>query len=231
MKAIKMGTKVEIYSDMVKTYDALPAKAYVVRFGKMDGFYLEEYVQIEVKEDKIYGHHLEKVNKVLQTYEKFDRNLGVILSGHKGIGKSLFAKLLSVEAIKKDIPMIVVDRYIPGIATYIEAIDQEILVLFDEFDKTFGEINALEGEMEPQASLLSLFDGISQGKKLFVITCNDIRKLNDYIINRPGRFHYHFRFECPSAEEIQIYLTDKLDKQYYGEIKYIIEFSRKVDLN
>lgn len=105
------------------------------------------------------------------------------------------------------------------------------MVLFDEFDKTFADIKASDGEVEPQAALLGLFDGMSQGKKLFVITCNDIRKLNDFIVNRPGRFHYHFRFEYPSADEIRTYLYDKLGKEYYHEIEPIVSFSRKVDLN
>lgn len=231
MKAIKIGTKVEIYNDTVMTYNELPSRAYIVRFEKMTGFYLDEYADIQVKEDKIYGEHMKKVQKVLRAYEKFDRNLGVILSGSKGIGKSMFAKLLAVEAIKGDIPIIVVDQYIPGIASYIEAIDQGVMVLFDEFDKTFGDVRPSEGEVEPQAALLSLFDGISQGKKLFVITCNDIRKLNDFIVNRPGRFHYHFRFEYPSADEIRTYLYDKLGKAHYHEIEPIVAFSRKVDLN
>ena len=76
-----------------------------------------------------------------------------------------------------------------------------------------------------------LENGISQGKKLFVITCNEIRHLNDCIINRPGRFHYHFRFDYPSEAEIRSYLMDKLEKEYYDEIDAIVEFSRKVDLN
>ncbi len=231
MKAIKIGTKIEIYNDTVMTYNELPARSYIVRFEKMAGFYLDEYTDIQVKEDKIYGEHMKKVQKVLRTYEKFERNLGVILSGCKGIGKSMFAKLLSVEAIKGNIPIIVVDQYIPGIASYLETIDQSVMVLFDEFDKTFCDVKPSEGEVEPQAALLSLFDGISQGKKLFVITCNDIRKLNDFFVNRPGRFHYHFRFEYPSADEIRTYLHDKLGKVHYHEIEPIIAFSRKVDLN
>ncbi len=231
MKAIKIGTKVEIYNDTVMTYNELPARAYIVRFAKMTGFYLDEYMDFQIKEEKIYGEHMKKVQKVLRAYESFDRNLGVILSGYKGIGKSLFAKLLSVKAIQDGIPIIVVDQYIPGIASYIEAIDQGVMVLFDEFDKTFGDVKPPEGEIEPQAALLSLFDGIAQGKKLFVITCNDIRKLNDFIVNRPGRFHYHFRFDYPSADEIRTYLYDKLGGEYYHEIERIVAFSRKVDLN
>ena len=231
MKAIKIGNKVEIYNDMVRTFDELPPKTYVVKFSKLSGFYLEEYTDIAVHEKKIYGGQLEKAQKVIETYQRFDRNLGVILSGDKGIGKSLFARLLSVRAIKRGIPVLVVEQYIPGIASYLAGIDQRVMLLFDEFDKTFGGINPPDGEQEPQTEMLGLFDGISQGKKLFVITCNEIRKLNDCIINRPGRFHYHFRFDYPSEEEIRSYLMDKLEKKYYDEINAIVEFSRKVDLN
>ena len=225
------STKVEIYNDTVATYDRLPAKTYIIRFAKLSGFYLDEYSDIDVAEDRIYGNHVQKAQKGLRSFGQFGRNLGVILSGNKGIGKSLFARLLSGEALKNDIPVIIVDKYISGIASYIETIDQNIMVLFDEFDKTFGDVKVPDGEVEAQAALLGLFDGITSGKKLFVITCNDIRKLSDFIVNRPGRFHYHFRFEYPSAEEIKTYLYDKLDKSRHSEIEHIIAFSRKVDLN
>lgn len=230
MKAINIGTTYDIYRDNVKTYDKLPAKNYIVRFNKMSGFYLEEYSDIEIKE-KIYGVHEAKVDKVLKSFCKFEKNLGVILSGDKGIGKSLFAKRLAIKAVSSGIPVIIVDKFIPGIASYIEEIDQEVMVLFDEFDKTFTGINTSDNEADPQAGLLSLFDGISQGKKLFVITCNSINKLNDFLINRPGRFHYHFRFGYPTVEELKEYLEDKLEERYYCEIDKVIDFSRKVDLN
>lgn len=229
MKAIKTGISFKIYDDSMKTFNELPARSYIVRFDKMKGFYLDEYADIQAKEVKIYGAHLHKVQKTVRAYEKMDRNMGVILSGHKGTGKSLFAKLLSMEVVNNNIPVIVVDQYIPGIASYIELIDQSIMVLFDEFDKTFDITS--HSDIDPQAELLGLFDGMSPGKKLFVITCNDIQNLTDFIINRPGRFHYHFRFDYPSADEIKQYLHDKLEKQHYDEIEAVIAFSRKVDLN
>lgn len=231
MKAIKIGNRVEIYNDTVRTFDALPPKTYMVRFAKMSGFYLEEYADIAVNEEKVYGRQMEKARKVIAAYQRFDRNLGVILSGDKGIGKSLFARLLAVHAMEEGIPVLVVDKYIPGIATYLAGVNQRVMLLFDEFDKTFGGIKPPEGAQEPQTEMLSLFDGISQGKKLFVITCNEIRHLNDCIVNRPGRFHYHFRFDYPSEGEIRSYLMDKLEQKYYDEINTIVEFSRKVDLN
>ena len=128
-------------------------------------------------------------------------------------------------------PVIIIDQYIPGIAAYIESIEQEVVFLFDEFDKTFGSVCPGANEADPQSALLSMFDGTAQGKKLFIVTCNSLYKLNDYLVNRPGRFHYHFRFDYPSPEEIQAYLTDKLRPAYIGEIRKVILFSKKVALN
>lgn len=230
MKVISTGVRYEIYSDDLKTYEKLPPKTYSVCFNKMTGFYMEEHADLVITE-KVYGVHLKKVEKVLRSFDSFERSLGVILSGYKGIGKSLFAKMLCEAAVKRGIPVLIVDKFIPGIASYIESIEQEILVLFDEFDKTFGNVKTGDNEADPQAGMLSLFDGVAQGKKLFVITCNELRSLNDYLVNRPGRFHYHFRFDYPSASEIREYLVDKLNEDHIGEIDKVVSFANRVNLN
>ena len=230
MKAISIGTRYEIYNDTLKAYDALPAKTYTVRFAQMSGFYLEERTDLTVNE-KVYGVHPEKAAKVMKSFALFERNMGVILSGGKGIGKSFFARCLCVQAVAAGYPVIIIDQFIPGISNYIESIDQEAVFLFDEFDKTFGDIRAGDNEANPQSRLLSLFDGTSQGKKLFIITCNSLHRLSDFLVNRPGRFHYHFRFNYPTPEEISAYLNDKLGGQYQAEIDKVILFSKKVSLN
>ena len=53
----------------------------------------------------------------------------------------------------------------------------------------------------------------------------------DYLVNRPGRFHYHFRFAYPSHREITEYLQDKLNPEFYSEIEEVVKFSSKVNLN
>jgi hypothetical protein len=227
MKAINTGNTYTIYDDSIKVYNQLPAQSYQVCFSKARGFFLERYNDIEITEQKVYGVHETKVNKVLNSFNLFNRNLGVILSGDKGIGKSLFAKMLAKSTIEQGFPLIVVNTYYPNIADYINNITQEVVVLFDEFDKTFAN----RDDVNPQTEMLTLFDGISAGKKLFIITCNDLHKLNDYLVNRPGRFHYHFRFEYPKAEEIKEYLEDKLAPEYHHEIDKVITFSHKVNLN
>lgn len=226
MKAIQSGNTFRIYDNSMKTYDQLPANAYLVNFSEKTGFFLTLYSDIDIKE-KVYGVHEAKVNKVLASFHQFQRNLGVILSGDKGIGKSLFSKMLAQRGIEQGIPLIIANDYIPGIGEYLNSIEQEVIVLFDEFDKTFQKC----GDRDPQAEMLTLFDGIAQGKKLFLVTCNDLRGLNSFLVNRPGRFHYHFRFEYPNADAIREYLMDSLDERYHKEIPAVVSFSGKVDLN
>lgn len=228
MKVVGTGSIYRLYEDDLKTYNELPAQFYSVCFNNQTGFYLQKREDIKINE-KVYGVHEGKVEKVLRSFNEFERNLGVILSGAKGIGKSLFAKMLSVRAVERDLPVIVVNTYYPGIASYLASIQQKAVVLFDEFEKTFPKRTG--DETSPQTEMLTLFDGLEQGKKLFVVTCNDLFGLNDFLINRPGRFHYHFRFEYPTAEEIREYLEDKIPENAYSEIEHVIAFSRKINLN
>ena len=227
MHIVESGKRYRIFNNAITTYDQLPPKTYRVDYDPETRiFSLLEAHDFEIPETKIYGQHLDKVKKVLNYMDKMNRNLGVILSGDKGIGKSLFSKCLGLKARKKGIPVILVNEYHEGIANFLEEIEQTVMILFDEYDKTFDE-----KKHNCQAEMLSLFDGVSAGKKLFVITCNEIQSLSQYLINRPGRFHYHFRFLYPTADEIRDYMEDKLDKQYYDEIENVIAFSVLMNLN
>ena len=223
MKVTSQGNIFLIHSDLMQTHEKIPSQVYYVRCEENRGFFLLQRSELEIKENKIYGVHMKKCKKVLDSFEKFERHLGVILSGDKGIGKSLFARLLSYVSIKNGYPVLIIDRPYGGLGDFLESIEQECIVLFDEFDKTFG--------LEGQNDMLSMFDGMSAGKKLFVITCNDLSRLSEFMVNRPGRFHYHLRFEYPGAMEVREYLEDKLPQQYHNEIKEVVVFSRKVKLN
>lgn len=226
MKVVESASNLFLYGDDMKAYDKIPAGTYDIHCSEMTGFYLSRRPDMVINE-KVYGVQSGKVAKVLNSFKAFNRNLGVILSGNKGIGKSLTAKMIAIEAIKQGYPVILANRYIGGIANFIESINQEVMILFDEFDKTFKS----RDNENPQDTMLSLFDGTSAGKKLFVVTCNQLNALNDYLVNRPGRFHYHFRFDYPGADEVETYLKDKLEEKYYDQIPAVVDFSGKIDLN
>lgn len=226
MNVVHSGNTFQIYGDSLKTYNNLPVGTYEVGFSKFTGFFLTSRDDLTVNEEKVYGNTEKRVRKVLDAFDRVDRNFGIILSGRKGIGKSLFARMLASHALSRDLPMIVVKSYVPGIADFISSIDQRVVFLFDEFEKTFADTDS----GSPQEEMLPLFDGLDGGKKLFVITCNEVGRLNNYLLNRPGRFHYHFILGNPSADEIREYMTDKLLPQYHELIKKIITFSINVDL-
>lgn len=223
MRVISTGSIYRIFGDNMETHDKFPVGTYNIRFEDMVGFYAEKRRNFEIGE-KVYGGQSSKAEKVVKSFKLFSRNLGVIMSGDKGIGKSLTAKMIAIEAIKNDIPVFICDFFHPALMSYIESIDQEVMVMFDEFDKKFSK-------NEDQDKMLSLFDGTSVGKKLFVVTCNEIRSMSDYMVNRPGRFHYHLRFDYPTAEDIKVYLMDHLEEQYYSSIDAVIKFSRRINLN
>ena len=226
MNVVHSGDTYQIYGDALKTYDKLPLGTYEICFHKMMGFYLSSHNDLVVNEDKIYGSTPVKVEKVLRGFNAVDRNFGVILSGRKGIGKSLFARQLSVRAKDYNLPLIIVPCYYPGIADFISSIEQDVIILFDEFEKTFSN----QEHCNHQEEMISLFDGIDNGKKLFIITCNEVNKLNSYLLNRPGRFHYHFVLGNPNPEEIKEYMTDKLKPEFHHLIKKLVGFSMNVDL-
>ena len=221
MNVVNSGCRYQIYGEDVATYKELPNLTYEVAFSKNSGFFLVEQPNLEVREEKVYGNHNRRLNKVFRTFQTFERNFGIILSGVKGSGKSLFARGLAEKAMKNGYPVILVKEAIPGIAGFLMSIEQEVVIIFDEFDKTFAETE----DYNPQVELLSMFDGLDCGKKMFVITCNNVGNLNEFLINRPGRFHYHFVIGVPSVEEIREYLEDKLLPQYHDSIFKVVKLS------
>lgn len=228
MKVIGYGSNYEIYEDDLKTFDKLPSGTYKVRFHKMKGFFLVKTDDISSSE-RIYGNHPQRVAKIMKAYDKFDRSLGILMSGDKGIGKSLFAQLLTDEVINRDIPVLLVDTPYFGVAEFLDSVKQEVMVLFDEFEKVFDSNNK---DIEKQDSLLGLLDGTSHQKRLYVMTVNNVSKVNSFLLNRTGRIHYHLRFEYPTREEIIEYLKDKISPETYNEdeVEKVTRYAQRVKL-
>ena len=229
MKVIGYGSNYEIYEDDLKTFDKLPIGTYKVRFHKMKGFFLVKTDDI-LGNEKIYGNHPQRVSKMMRAYDKFDRSMGILMSGDKGIGKSLFAQLLTDEVISRDIPVLLVDTPYFGISEFLDSVKQETMVLFDEFEKVFDPNNK---EIESQDSLLGLLDGMSHQKRMYVMTVNNVSKVNSFLLNRTGRIHYHLRFEYPTRDEIIEYLKDKISEESYNaqEVEAVVRYSHRVKLS
>lgn len=223
---VAVGETYRLFGDSVTTYDNLPAHTYTVEFSEITGYSLKRTEPLASGEEKVYGNHGDRVRRILKSYEAMDRSLGVILSGDKGMGKSLMLRMVA-EAMRNehDLPTIIVRHNTPGIASFIDEIGESVIV-FDEFEKIFSS----DHRGDDQAQFLSLFDGMSTTKRLYILSVNELNKLNDFMQNRPGRFHYHMRFTYPEAEMVRTYLKDQAPGVSEKNIKDIVNFSRRFDL-
>ena len=237
MNVVQMANDYFIYDSSVISMKNLPAKVYDINCAPNCGWFLTEIGDTDSYNitEKIYGEHPKKVDKILRSFQLIEnRSMGVIFSGDKGLGKSLSMKLLIHNALQLGYPVILCTHHINGLTDFLESIQQPVVVCFDEFDKQFGRYynKTVDRDVDPMNEMLTLFDGLSQTKKLYVITCNHFRNLNEYLINRPGRMHYHIRFDCPRGKDVREYLTDNVKIAAAApEIDKCVKFSQRIPLN
>lgn len=223
MKVIKTSNLFRTVGDDITTYDKLPLGTYNILFNPMEGYALSKTNDLTTNEEKVYGNHDKTINKVFNAYQSMTRSLGILLSGDKGIGKSLFTRMVSEKANSLGLPVIIVGSSTPGLANFLLQFDQQVVVVFDEFEKNF--------DIEAQEKLLSLFDGLNVSKHMYLLTINNLSKLSQFFINRTGRVHYHVRFQYPTTNEIKLYLEDKVVKKYHKNITEVLQLSMRMDLN
>lgn len=185
-------------------HEKLPIGNYTVKFDKMAGcFYLEQIDSFEIK-GKIYGDTTRTANRILSTFADRTASTGVMLTGEKGSGKTLLAKMLAVKGAEIAIPTIVINE--PwcgeGFNAFMQMIEQPTVILFDEFEKVYDK--------EDQEKMLTLLDGVYPSKKLFILTCNDKWRVDSHMRNRPGRIFYSIDFKGLEQDFIIEYCNDNL---------------------
>jgi hypothetical protein len=203
---MKSGTRFNVSTkEAMDLHDALPAGTYTVKFDKMAGcFYLEAVEGFEIK-GKIYGDTHRNTERVLRTFHDRPNSTGVMLTGEKGSGKTLLAKMLSLEAQAQGIPTIVINQPWCGedFNGFLQMIEQPTVILFDEFEKVYDN--------DDQEKMLTLLDGVYPSKKLFVLTCNDKWRVNQHMRNRPGRIYYMLDYKGLDNDFIVEYCEDNLN--------------------
>ena len=231
MKIIKSEGKYQVYSDGIETFDSLPPRSYHLMFSDNSGFFLTTADDVKNSE-KVYGDLKAKADKVFMAYEKSDRSLGVLMSGKKGIGKTMMARIMCERANELGLPVIIVQFAKQGLAHFLGTITQPVLILFDEFEKMFRmRDHGEKAEAGGSPEMLSLLDGLYNEKWLFVFTCNSVYDISSYLIGRPGRIHYHFKFTVPSEDEIREYLIDNIPEEKHNQIQAVVNFSRYAEVN
>lgn len=166
---------------------------------------------------KIYGNSQVRANHIVEAFRKndVDHNLGVLLSGGRGLGKTLTTRLV-IEQLKDDYPVVVISEYMGGMADFLSHLKNTI-ILMDEFEKFMsGNIKGDDNsnEQTKQESILSVLDGnTGSAGNLYLLTVNNTYKLDENLISRPGRIRYHYTYESEDASVVRAYCVDNLNDQ------------------
>lgn len=187
----------------------LPPMVFTVKLDRNIGLYLEPMFDKFELPSKIYGTALHKADKFLTTFNARDRNLGILLTGEKGSGKTLTVKVLSNKMLEEGCPVILVNQnYIDaGLVDFIYSLGS-CVVVFDEIGKIFN-MNKYDNNNANHSGLLSLLDGLYGGKRLYLLTENNIDRISSYLLSRPGRVHYHIKHNRLTDEMVTEFCKDK----------------------
>ena len=170
--------------------------------------------------EKIYGDDSVFVERAIKTFNNTNTNMGVLLCGMKGTGKTVTAKMLCNSS---NLPVIMVgSKFEMPFSNYIQDIKQDLVVFIDEFEKIFGDdpYNEDENNGPLTAQLLSLLDGSMDNgfRRIFVLTSNS-KHINSHFLQRPGRIRYLKEYDNLNLELVHEILEDKLnDKTNIEEI-------------
>lgn len=181
MKIVQSGERFS-FVNVTATHNQLPKGNYLLRKDEGTG---EFYLQLKegfVLPKKIYGDHSITKRWLKSFQNNSEKNMGIILSGIKGSGKTITSQMFCMES---DLPVIIIGEDFSG-SGFVDFLTNPLLgnciIFIDEFEKIYSR-------NEDTVDLLSLMDGNYPTKLIFLMTVNEFR-LSEYLVNRLNRIKY-----------------------------------------
>ena len=181
---------------------------------KADGYVKEPKKYYATKNEKRF------CDRIVNYYNKYDDpNVGVMLYGKQGCGKTFTAREI---ARRTNLPIIIVDPSCPtkNLTKFFSDFRSDVCIIFDEFDKYVNQ----KWDTVP---LLEFLDGIQKlSRKLVIFTCNNEKVFNEFMLDRPTRIRYYRKFEVVDTDLIKEIVEDSIeDKNRIDEITNYIRNS------
>ena len=175
---------------------------------------------------KIYGNH-SIVNRWIRSFENnSDKNMGIILSGIKGSGKTITAQKFCIDS---KLPVIIINEAFHG-QNFVDFITNpklgKCIIFIDEFEKIYPTYDRNNDNLA-QNELLSLMDGNFMTNLIFLLTVNEFR-INEYLINRLNRVKYRKHYNDLDESVVNEVIDDLL--VYKQHTQSIHEFFDKINM-
>ena len=218
MSIIQSGNRFT-FEDVTGTHHQLPTGNYILKYDQRIGYYLNKKEEFDIPK-KVYGDH-SIIDRWLKSWEvNSSKNMGIVLSGVKGSGKTITAQKF---CISSKLPVIIINETFHG-SDFIDFITSpkmgECIIFIDEFEKIYAN-------NDTQYDMLSLMDGNYSTSLIFLLTVNE-ESLNNYLINRLNRIKYRKSYGDLEFEIIEEVINDMLINKDHKQSIY--DFFDKVNM-
>jgi SpoVK/Ycf46/Vps4 family AAA+-type ATPase len=188
-------------------YKELPVGVYKIDFDETRRDFSLSYTQDKFTFPyKVYGVESNFVERVAKTYQNTTGNLGILLNGVKGTGKTVTSQMI---ANVLNLPVLIVYQRNELLPSFLNAIKQDVVIFFDEYEKLYNSHDS---------NILTVMDGVlnTEYRKVFLLTTNSLY-LNENMLQRPGRIRYIKTFNDLSLDVIVELVDDLLEHKELRE--------------
>lgn len=218
---LKIGDNITFGPSEQMAYEFKPGYTYQCMYDNRDNtISFTETGEIELPKKMYVTDNDEKfINRVLTHYNNSETGVtGVILEGVKGAGKTVTMKAI---AKKANLPVFILTNKFSCYAL------QDLFEKLSEFEACFiiDELDKF-GDYYDTNKLLDCFDGtVKPGKKLIILTCNELDKTNKYLQDRCSRVRYSRTYKALPNDLINLLVNDRIENKERTEevTKFIVD--------
>ena len=159
--------------------EKLPIAVYKIEEDPFENIFLTQMYEKFSFPYKIYGKDDVFVKRVEKTWNATTGNLGVLLNGIRGTGKTVTAQQI---CNLMNMPVLILPRKYKHMLNFLNEIQQDFILFIDEYEKIFDRNDP---------TMLTIMDGVMKttNRILFLLTTNSTN-IEANLLQRPSRIRY-----------------------------------------